>query len=75
MASISQSGSNGTATVSQTGLGGGNVAYVTQSASNVTATVLQPGASNLASVNQLNNAFATANITQSGIGGVATINQ
>lgn len=48
---------------------------MTQSASDVTATVLQPGVGNIATVNQFNNAFAVANITQSGTGGNATINQ
>lgn len=75
LASVLQSGSNETATVDQTGLTGGNFAYVTQSASDVTATVLQPGVGNIATVNQFNNAFAVANITQSGTGGNATINQ
>ena len=73
-ATVSQSGNGADALVDQRGTGTGNKADVTQKG-DVTATVLQLGGSNLASVNRLNNAFATANITQSGIGGVATINQ
>jgi hypothetical protein len=72
---VTQNATGGIVSASVVQSGDRNYAGVNQTADNVRGSVLQSGDDNHASLSQLVNAGAVASITQSGNGGVATINQ